>query len=164
MSARGTPGSEANINHQSLESHIPNRPFQFSNIPQGRGAGLNSSGTSTSKAYHTASSNLHRQAVAGTPTSELPPGNTATMKQEKENSSTTSGGGGGNASLGTPNLGMTGQASNSTANAAASGSSSSGTATTANGAVTKGGRAGGGASDFVKKLYRCVAPLSTYYI
>lgn len=149
MSNRGTPGAESNIN-QNLESHIPNRPFQFSSVPQGRGSGLVNGNNSTiapsNKSYHSASSNLHRQAVAGssssaggglgTPSSEVSPANN-TMKNEKDS----------NPSPGTPVLGTPGLPPNSTS------ATSTSASTTANGGTAK-GRAGGGASDFVKKLYR----------
>lgn len=136
MSTR-TPGGDPKQS-QNLESHIPSRPFQFSSLPQGRGSGGNNSTISNQ-------SKESGQQEAANVSSERSSG---TMKGERDNhaqggdpSNTSQG------STGTPSGPIT--ASN---NAASSTTNAGAGPANANGK----GRAGGGASDFVKKLYRCV--------
>lgn len=152
-----TPGGDGNNNgghSANLESHIPSRPFQFSNIPQGRGGGnaaVNSSSIprSSNLANHVHSHQQHQggggsgTSISGTPHSEHPPHIHQQHQQASSNDQRAN-----SVGSNTP-LGAGASASNTSASGiSAAAAASSGTATTAK------GRQGGGASDFVKKLYR----------
>lgn len=149
----GTPVGEGNHHHNhpqaGLESHIPSRPFAFQSVPQGRGGNIinKPSGQQQQQQQLPTKSNAASAMNTSTSSSSEQP---QTMRGAERNSNSSSG----------ASQPPTGSDINVSANLATAPQPPVSTPTVNTGGTK--GRQGGGASDFVKKLYKCVGTTFFY--